>query len=199
MEKQFENTIKQGKQAEIIAIAGSAGSFSLLIELIKVFVPEVSPAIVMLIHRSSGYKSEWLKILSKYAVCEVLEIVDKQKIEAGKIYIPPQKYHTMAEPTFCWSLDSGEPVWFSRPSIDVLFESIADIFGEKALGILLSGANQDGAIGIKKIAEKGGLTIIQNPEDAEYKIMTKTALTLCDKHYVLHQDDILTFCRNLIN
>lgn len=199
MEQQLKSTVKQGKQAEIIAIAGSAGSFSLLIELIKVFVPDVSPAIVMLIHRSSGYKSEWLNILRKYAACEVLEIVDKQKIEAGKIYIPPQKYHALAEPTFCWSLDSGEPVWFSRPSIDVLFESIADVFGEKSLGILLSGANQDGAIGIKKIAEKGGLTIIQDPEDAEYKIMTKTALTLYDKHNVLRQDDILSFCRNLIN
>ena len=106
-----------------------------------------------------------------------MEAVDKTKIEKEQIYFAPPNYHLLVERDFSLSLSQEDPVVFSRPSIDVLFESAARSLGEKVCGVLLTGANEDGAAGLKFIQACGGYTIVQNPMDAEIPTMPQSALT----------------------
>ena len=101
---------------------------------------------------------------------------DKDAIIPGTIYIAPPDYHLLIENKDSFSLDSSEKVHFSRPSIDVTFESVAEMFTNRVMGILLSGANADGAAGLACIKEKGGLTLVQSPESAEMSIMPQQAI-----------------------
>ena len=105
----------------------------------------------------------------------VCEVEDKAPIVAGNVYVAPPDYHLLIERGY-FSLSTEEPVHFSRPSIDVTFVSAADTYGERSVGVVLTGANADGSRGLKRIADRGGLALVQSPETAESPTMPAAAL-----------------------
>src|SRR5690606_7668198 len=116
---------------------------------------------------------------------------DKQQVRKGNIYLAPQNYHLLVEDDKCFSLDYSEQVNHSRPSIDVTFESIAKVYGPKCVGILLSGANNDGAEGIAAIIKAGGTGIVQNPETTDFPYMPKSAIYKSENARILTIHEII--------
>jgi two-component system chemotaxis response regulator CheB len=115
----------------------------------------------------------------------MIEIEDKQPITPGAIYLAPADYHVLIESDRRFTLNADDPVNFSRPSIDVLFESAAAVFGDRAFGIVLTGANADGALGLRAIREAGGLAVVQNPATAAVPDMPRAAIAAANPHEVL--------------
>ncbi|MBC7451278.1 MAG: chemotaxis protein CheB [Cytophagales bacterium] len=161
---------------EAIVIGGSWGGMDAVIQLIKP-LPKLYPIpIIVVIHRKKNVKSSLCDILSKYTVLTVKEVDEKEVISAGTIYIAPANYHVFIEQDKTFSLDVSPDVLYSRPSIDVLFESAALVYKDTLIGIILTGANADGSLGLNKISEKKGLTIVQDPTEAVIDIMPKAAI-----------------------
>jgi len=121
----------------------------------------------------------------------VKEISDKQKIEQGIVYLAPANYHVLIEKNGIFGLDVSDAVWFSKPSIDVTFESAADAFADRCTSILLSGANVDGAAGLLKLRQAGSLTIAQDPREAELPEMPQAAVEQNAADYILNAEEIM--------
>ena len=124
---------------------------------------------------------------------DVKEAEDKEPIMPGTIYFAPPDYHLLVEVDKRLSLSSEEPVLFSRPSIDVLFETAAEAYGPELIGIILTGANSDGATGLAAIYEAGGTTLVQNPELAYTAAMPASAIKACPEAQVMNLDEISKF------
>jgi two-component system chemotaxis response regulator CheB len=131
--------------------------------------------IVIVQHRSKDSDRLLSELLQDRTGLTVCEIEDKDTLEAGKIHVAPANYHVMLEPGYL-SLTTEEPVRYSRPSIDVMFDSAADTYGPAAIGIVLTGANEDGARGLANIVRRGGRALVQDPKTAEIPIMPEAAL-----------------------
>ena len=123
----------------------------------------------------------------------VREAEDKEPISGGTIYFAPPDYHLLVEVDKSLSLSSDEPVLFSRPSIDVLFESAADAYGAALIGIVLTGANQDGAKGMRAVVEAGGIALVQSPESAFASAMPEAAIEMCPSARVMSLDAIAAY------
>ncbi len=142
-------------------------------------------------HRKRNFVSEVEKLFAQNSRMSLHEIDDKDKINRGTIYIAPANYHVLIEASGNFALDVSDAVWYSKPSIDITFESAAEAYGDKCMAILLSGANQDGAEGLLKLRNAGSLTIVQHPKDAEMPEMPTQALNLNAADYVLRTSEIL--------
>lgn len=149
--------------------------------------------IVIVQHVSECYSHDDLNVWRKYCKLPVKHVEDKEKIKNGHIYFAPAGYHVIIEHDFSFSLDSSEPVCFARPSVDVLFESGSFVLGPKVMGIILTGANTDGAHGLQSVREGGGVTVVQNPDSAECSEMPRAAIAVCDVDYILNLDEIGRF------
>jgi two-component system chemotaxis response regulator CheB len=158
----------------MIAVGASWGGLKALRAIAHGLPAHFPIPITFVQHRSkeSGALRELLQDCTSLIVCEV---EDKQPIMGGYIYLAPPDYHLLVDGDG-FSLSVDEPVRFSRPSIDVFFESVADRFGTEAAGVVLTGANEDGAQGLRQIAACGGLAIVQDPRTAESPIMPRAAL-----------------------
>lgn len=160
----------------VIAVGASAGALEALRALLPP-LPRGFPApIVVVVHVPADRESGLPAVLARECRLAVVEAEDKMTLAAGQVTFAPPGYHLLVEAHGALALSAEPPVQFSRPSIDVLFESAADAFGPRALGILLSGANADGAHGLAAIARAGGLTWVQSPESAQVSIMPEAAL-----------------------
>ncbi|WP_225860212.1 MULTISPECIES: chemotaxis protein CheB [Chitinophaga] len=162
----------------MILIGGSAGSMPVLEEILKQWPAHFPIPLVIVLHRLKNVPSELVAILSSYR--KLLEPEDKEALLPGHIYLAPQNYHLLIESDVTFSLDYSEPVNFSRPSIDQTFSSAAAVFGEGALGILLSGASKDGTEGLCDIVAAGGTGIVQEPDSALFRFMPASALDSCN-------------------
>jgi len=160
----------------VIVIGGSAGSLEVILELVNRLPLFSTVIIIIVVHRMIDHDTILEDLISYKTLYPVKEVEDKDAIIPGTIYIAPPDYHLLIENTDCFSLDSSEKVHFSRPSIDVTFESVAETFTSRVMGILLSGANADGAAGMARIKELGGYTLVQSPESAEMSIMPQQAI-----------------------
>jgi two-component system chemotaxis response regulator CheB len=167
----------------MIAVGASWGGLKALRAIAHGFPAHFPVPITFVQHRSkdSGPLRDLLQDCTSLIVCEV---EDKQPIMAGYVYLAPPDYHLLVDGDE-FSLSVDEPVRFSRPSIDVFFESVADRFGPQAVGVVLTGANEDGAEGLRRIAARGGLAIIQEPRTAESPIMPRAALRAVPKAQML--------------
>lgn len=163
---------------DIMAIGGSAGSQTVITEILDALSPHLNTPIVIVLHRLRNVHSEMSRLLSVKR--KIIEPEDKEPVRKHCIYLAPQNYHLLIEADRTFMLDYSEPVNYSRPSIDMTFSCIADVYGEKALGILLSGANKDGAEGLCQIIAAGGTGIVQDPETADFEVMPQAALDKCD-------------------
>ena len=178
---------------EAIWIGGSAGSLDVLPQLRE----DIKFAIVIVLHRKPGADILLTDLLSSRTNIPVREIEEKDPIEPGIIYLAPSDYHLLVERDATFSLDRSEKVNYSRPSIDVAFESAAELYNEKLVGLLLSGANADGVDGLLKIKKMGGRVIIQNPDSAMVSYMPAQAELLVDYDAMLQIDEIADWINNL--
>jgi len=124
---------------------------------------------------------------------DVREAEDKEPLEAGTVYFAPPDYHLLVELDRRLSLSSEEPVLYSRPSIDVLFESAADAYGSGLVGVVLTGANSDGARGLRAVRDAGGVALVQRPDQAQVAAMPQAALDACPGAVPLSLDEIASF------
>ncbi|WP_207536052.1 chemotaxis protein CheB [Desertivirga arenae] len=191
------NIISKIQNAEILLIGCSAGGFNLVYELVASLPAKFPLPVIVIIHRSRKYKSSMEDLLDSKSRIQVKLSEDKENVKKGCVYFAPPDYHLLLEPEGCFSLDSSEPVLFSRPSIDVTFKSVADVYNDKVIAMLLSGANEDGADGLCYIHDKGGLVIVQDPDSAEVRRMPEAALTRCKGGLVLNNPDIFTFLKSI--
>lgn len=181
---------------KLIAIGGSAGSLQVIIEILQ-HLWKKDFAIVIVMHRKETPEPMLADLLTSKSIYQVKEVEEKENILPGMIYLAPPNYHLLIEKDLSFSLDVSEKVNYSRPSIDVFMESAANIYGEKLVGILLSGGNNDGAAGIQKIGENGGLTIIQDPSTADVSSMPESALKLSRPDYIASPQDIAKIINGL--
>jgi two-component system chemotaxis response regulator CheB len=136
------------------------------------------------------------ELLQKKSVLKVVEVEHSQPIEPSRIYLAPADYHLLVEEGH-FSLSVDEKVHYSRPSIDVLFETAADVYKDRCIGILLTGANADGAQGLKRIKEMGGHTIVQDPQTAERHEMPQAALDIGAQTRVMNLTQIANYLARL--
>ncbi|WP_062267382.1 chemotaxis protein CheB [Endozoicomonas arenosclerae] len=181
----------------LVVIGASAGGLSALESLLNELGKNFSLPIVVTKHLASGDEEGLHKVLSKTSPMEVSIACDKQPMERNHVYLAPGGYHLQIEDKDTLSLSVDEQVCHSRPSVDVLFQSAADVFGKKLLGVVLTGANRDGAEGIKAIKQAGGVTVVQNPETSEVPIMPKSAISTGCVDYILDLNDIAICLKDL--
>jgi two-component system chemotaxis response regulator CheB len=187
----LDNKIKlRWKESRILLLGGSAGSFKILFRLVKSLPVNLNKTVIIVIHRKKNFFSEIEKLFGDNSRMLLREISDKEPIVNNTIYIAPANYHSLVENEGFFSLDVSEAVWYSKPSIDVTFESVADVYKDKVTAILLSGANQDGATGLLKLRQEGALTIAQHPQDAEMAEMPQSAIDINAAEYILRTTDI---------
>jgi len=169
---------------EIVVIGTSWGGLSALSEVISGLPAMFAVPLIVVQHRSPDAPGFLAELLQARTTLTVMEVDDKGPISPGYIYIAPPNYHLLIDRGF-FSLSTDAPVRYSRPSIDVTFISAADEYGRRTIGIVLTGANDDGALGLKRIADRGGHTIVQDPETAEGPTMPRAALRAVPKARVL--------------
>lgn len=185
-----EETIERWRNSDLLLIGGSAGSFKIVLSIIRLLPSTLNKSVIIIMHRRRNFASEIERLFSENTKLKINELCDKDNIYKNTIYIVPANYHTLIEKEKTFSLDVSDPVWYSKPSIDVTFESAAEVYGDKCTAILLSGANQDGAAGLLKLREKGALTIVQNPDEAEMPEMPLAAISLNAAAHIFTTRDI---------
>lgn len=170
-------------QCELIAIGASAGGLPALLNIVNAFKAE-GPAVVIVQHLDPRHKSQIPQLLGRRTSVPVKEAEDGEPITRGIVYVGPADEHLLVSQGRI-QLAHSRLVRFSRPSIDVMFASVAATYGRRAIGVILSGSNRDGADGIAAIKRAGGITLAQSPETAEYRVMPQAAIdTGCVDHIV---------------
>lgn len=173
----------------LIVIGGSAGSLSMVLRILPYLNVTLHIPVVTIFHRKSD-DTTLVEVLSSRTGFEVREIEDKTAILPNVFYIAPADYHVLIERDYTFTLDDSEKVNYSRPSIDVTFESAADVYGASLTCILLSGANADGVNGLKVAKQKGSSIIIQDPASAEVPYMPQQAMAQLVPDFILRPDNI---------
>lgn len=164
------------RRVELIVIGGSAGAIEVLRTLVHGLPARLGPAVAIVIHLPPEGPNLLPDVLSTPGGPPMKLAEDKEPIAPGTIYLAVPDYHLLIESGRTFALSLDERVHFSRPAIDVLFESAAEAYGPDLMGIVLSGANADGAAGLKAIADKGGIAVVQSLESAEMIAMPAAAL-----------------------
>lgn len=175
---------------QAIVIGASTGGFGAVGDLLAVLPWDIKVPIIVVQHLSPYSDDFMAKHLNEICSIEVKEADEKEKLRAGCAYIAPANYHLLVEKDRTLSLTVEPRVNYSRPSIDVLFESAADVFGCGLIGVVLTGANSDGGKGLKRIKDMGGLAIVQDPESAEASTMPKAAIEAAEADFILKPEDI---------
>lgn len=175
--------------AEIIVIGTSRGGLKALQELLPELDNTLQVPIVIVQHRGKESETGLCQFLSNYSALPISEPDDKEQIMPGHIYLAPRDYHLLIENrNFALSIDP--PIGFARPSIDLLFECAADEYGQGVIGVILTGRNRDGARGLAAISKRGGFTIVQDPDSAEFREMPDAAVAQTEVDWILPLKDI---------
>ena len=189
----------RGRRTELVVIGGSAGGVDALIGLLPEVPLGYRSTVVCILHVPADRDSRLAELFDLRAALPVREARDKEQLEPGVIYFAGSGYHLSIERDRCFSLSCEPPVQFARPAIDVLMESAADAYAPAMAGILLTGANHDGADGMCRIRERGGLTVVQDPLEAQASAMPIEAIRRCAPHLVLPLSGIRTLLPMLRN
>ena len=170
---------------EAIVIGASAGGVEALGLILPALPAKFGPSLLIVLHLPRERPSLLVEIYEKRCALPIREADDKEPIEPGTVYFAPPDYHMLVERNRQIALSTDEPVHFSRPSVDVLFESAADVYAERLLGVILTGANEDGAAGLHAIHRAGGVTVVQQPDSAKVPLMVVSALQRNPADFVL--------------
>ncbi|WP_214510260.1 chemotaxis protein CheB [Pseudomonas brassicacearum] len=170
---------------EAIVVGASAGGVEALLRVFGHLRKGFGVPILVVLHLPDERESQLARVFGHRLAVPVEEARDKQDIVPGTLYVATPGYHLSVEADRSLSLSLEEPVHHSRPSIDVLFESAADVYGQKLLAVVLTGANNDGACGLAKVRELGGITVVQDPDEAQVSTMPQAALALHEPDHIL--------------
>jgi two-component system chemotaxis response regulator CheB len=174
---------------ELVIVGTSLGGLNALETLLAGLPAHFRLPVAIVQHRSRDSDDTLRSLLQHHCALPVEEVTDKAPILPGCVYLAPSNYHVLIEPGN-FALSTEAPVAYSRPSIDVLFESAALAYGSRLIGVILTGANADGAFGACRIKEQGGWIIVQDPRTAESRIMPEAALAATTVDQVLPLEEI---------
>jgi two-component system chemotaxis response regulator CheB len=175
---------------KIILIGVSAGGLNVMTKLLKDLPSDFPIPVVVVQHRSKDQRTLLEEVMQAKCMIQIKQADEKEKPKPGAVYFAPADYHLLFEEDGCFSLSCEAPVNYSRPSIDVLFETAADSFKKNVLAIILTGANNDGMKGMQKIRMKGGTTIAQKPASAEFSHMPQAAINANAVQHILEVSEI---------
>ncbi|MGD1842642.1 MAG: chemotaxis protein CheB [Thermonemataceae bacterium] len=184
-------------QYKAIVIGGSAGSFQVISAILQALPEKFPIPIIMCLHRLKHVRTGFVEALNIKSAKVIEEPEDKESIRRGGIYLAPANYHLAVELGNTFTMSTEEMVNNSRPAIDITFQTAAYVFRNKLIGVLLSGANKDGAIGMKYIHERGGITLIQDPAECLIDTMPKAALDITSVDYTYKTNQIINFLLTL--
>ena len=184
-------------QDKLVLIGGSAGSLEVILHTLpKLSVPLPFPLVVVL-HRRSSSDTTLRDLFANKTMLPVKEVEEKEPIKNNTIYLVPADYHTLIEKDKTFSLDFSEKVNFSRPSIDITFQTAAEAYESGVTAILLSGANADGTAGLEAVKSFGGMAVIQNPDTAEVNFMPAHALAHVQIDKIIDKQELSSFLNTL--
>ncbi|OYW83188.1 MAG: chemotaxis protein CheB [Asticcacaulis sp. 32-58-5] len=187
---------RPGKPYRAVVIGASAGGLKALSAILPHLPADYPLPVMVVIHVPPHRRSLIAPLFEDKCTLTVEEAEDKTPLDRGGIFFAPPDYHLLVERSFELSLSADEPVLFSRPSIDVLFESASDAYGDGLIGVILTGANNDGAAGLKAVMGYGGKGLIQTPATAFARAMPEAAIDACPSALILDLDDILLELKN---
>ena len=173
------------RDVDAVAIGASAGGVEVLSVLLSALPASCRASFFIVVHIPRERPSLLADVFGAKCALPVREAEDKEPVQPGTVYFAPPDYHLLLDRGPVLALSSDEPVHFSRPSIDVLFDSAADIYGERLLGLILTGANQDGAEGLAAVGRAGGRTVVQEPSGAAVPFLPEAALQEGPVEFVL--------------
>jgi len=183
---------------ELIAIGASWGGLRAVSTLLAALDADAGVAVVVAQHRAPGSPQGLAELLQERTQLTVQEAEDKEAIEHGHVYLAPPDYHLLVERGGGLALSTDDRVQYARPSIDVLFESAADAYREHCIGVVLTGLNEDGAAGLARIKELGGVAIVEDPRTAERSEMPAAALAATNADVILPLAEIGLFLYGLL-
>ncbi|MBF0338042.1 MAG: chemotaxis protein CheB [Nitrospirae bacterium] len=186
----MSNKSGQHKAYEAVVIGASAGGTSALKEILPSLSAEFSLPVVVVQHLHPSSRDDMPALYKDSCRLRVKQADEKEAVAGGCVYFAPPNYHLLVENDRTFSLSVDAPVNFSRPSIDVFFESAADVYGAALIGVVLTGANNDGSLGLRKIKAAGGVAIVQDPDTAECSSMPEAAIAATSVDYILPLKDI---------
>jgi len=178
---------------DAIVIGASAGAIHALSRILPALPGDYPIPVLVVVHVPADRSNLLAPLFQARCRLVVKEAEDKEPILPGFVYFGPSGYHMLVEADRTVSLSSDEPVLYSRPSIDVLFESAADAYGERLVGVILTGANEDGAEGLQAITAAGGVALAENPADAFAQAMPSAALERCAAARAVSLDEIADY------
>jgi two-component system chemotaxis response regulator CheB len=184
-------------RVDAIVMGASAGGIEALMMLLPALSAAFRIPVFIVLHLPRDRPSLLAQIFSQKCALPVCEAGDKEPVRPGTVYFAPPDYHLLIDEGPCLALSADELVNYSRPSVDVLFESAADVYGARLLGIVLTGANEDGSEGLAAIHAAGGITIVQQPGSAQVKQMVAAALNRNPASYVLDLEGIAAVLRTV--
>jgi two-component system chemotaxis response regulator CheB len=182
---------------ELLVIGGSAGALEVILKAFPQLTDELPFAIILVLHRKQNTDTTLIELLSSRTSRPVIEANEKEPILPGNIYVAPADYHLLIESDRTLSLDYSEKINYSRPCIDVTFETAAEVYGDKLACLLLSGASSDGVDGLELVKALNGLTAVQDPATAEVAYMPQKALERMQVDYIVQTDKVIDFIRQL--
>ncbi|CAN5522677.1 chemotaxis protein CheB [soil metagenome] len=180
---------------KLVVIGGSAGSLDALSHILPALPADFALPILVVVHLPPDRDSVLAEVLQNKCAMKVREAEDKEPTKPHTVYLAPPDYHLLVESDRSLSLSSDEPQMYSRPSIDVLFESAADAVGAGVIGIVLSGANSDGTLGLQAILREGGIGLVQSPAEAFASEMPRAAAKACPDAMTLSAEQISQFLK----
>ena len=184
-------------EVQAVVIGASAGGIQALTELLPAFSAHATAAILVVLHIPRDRPSLLTEVFAPKCALTVREAQDKEPVAPGTVYFAPSNYHLLVDEGPQLALSADDLVHHSRPSIDVLFESAAAVYGRRLLGVILTGANEDGAEGLAAVHDAGGITVVQEPGTAQAATMVLSAMELRPPDYVLPLERIAELFRTI--
>ena len=166
-------------RSRAVVMGASAGALDALLAILPSLPSNYPWPLIIVVHLPPDKDSALARLLSSRCSVTVKEAEDKEDLCPGTVYVAPPDYHLLIDPDYRLALSSDEPVLYSRPSIDVLFESAADAYGSDLIGVILTGANSDGTKGLRAVCDRGGSALVQDPDTADASAMPRAALAAC--------------------
>ena len=180
-----------------LMIGGSAGSFQVIVHILSNLPENYHLPIFLSLHRLKHVRTGFVEALSIKSKIKIVEPHDRQAAKPGVAYLAPANYHMLIDVDRRIVLSTGPQVNHSRPSIDLSFKTAAEAYRDKLIAVILSGANKDGAYGLKKVADYGGFTVVQDPKDSQIGTMPNSALNLVKPDKILNVNEISKFLNQL--
>ncbi len=186
------------RPASAVVIGASVGAIEVLSVILPSLPSDYPFAVFVVVHVPPDKKSLLADLFASRCAIRVKEAEDKEVIQASTVYFAPADYHLLVEADFTLSLSSDEPVLYSRPAINVLFQTAADAYGDSLTGVVLTGASSDGEAGLKAVCDAGGRALVQRPDTAEGSTMPKAALAACPSASALPIEEIAVVLNSLV-